>query len=363
MAQHHAQVCYGTVCVRLDAASPPMGGWLSALPHVALKGDIRRNCVQCDMESLSRKPSHPSEVWDAAGSVHRPQDVSQEALWFVANKTHKLGWVPALLPAQSLNTAVGWRKYPPKHRLLVDLPCSSARGEDAAVLRSFFTDRDSGAPLRDGTFLEIGGANGLEQSNSWIFEVCLGWKGVLVEAHPRFFSQLIRHRPASLNMNFAVCSPGAGWANFSAQRWTGARMIADTETSVKTVSVQCGQVGLALSKLGVARLDFLSVDVEGAELNVLRSLDFARLTVGVVLVEVRGDGVRPGLLRYLLHHGMRYVGQFTGRGTSINAIIDDVYVNFTHLEQYFPRSSALAAWRLARRHHTPKVARRSGIKG
>ena len=200
--------------------------------------------------------------------------------------------------------------------------------------------------MRGGLFLEIGGANGLEQSNSWIFEVCLGWKGVLVEGHPRFFNQLTRHRPASLNLNFAAC-PSGGWANFSAQRWTGARLItADERTSnggtVQTVSVQCGQLGDHLEQLGVNRLDFLSVDVEGAELAVLQSLHFEQLSIGVVLAEVRGDGVRPRLLAHLLGHGMRYIGQFEGRGTPINAVFDDVFVNMSHLARFFPESQALA---------------------
>ena len=350
--KHLARVCYGTECSPLDGAVEAIGGWRAALPTVPLKGDVRRNCVSCDLESMSRAPDHPHEVWVVAGGVESIERLPRmNALWFVANHSHKQGWVPPLIPTQLVNTSTGWRKYPAKHRLPVDLPCSSARGEDAAVLRTFFTHRTTGRPLRGGTFLEIGGANGLEQSNSWIFEACLGWKGVLVEAHPRFFTQLTRHRPASLNLQFAACKTG-GWANFSAQRWTGARVITDQDatttkgTAVQTVSVQCGELGRHLEQLGVHQLDFLSVDVEGAELTVLQSLNFASMSVGVVLVEVRGDGVRGGVLMHLLRNKLRYVGQFTGRGTAINAIIDDVYVNLTHMARFFPESNALASLRL-----------------
>ena len=240
-------------------------------------------------------------------------------------------------------------------------------------MRSFFTDRNTGQPLTGGSFLEIGGANGLEQSNSWIFELCMGWKGVLAEAHPRFYSQLIRNRPSSLNLRFAACDPtiGNGWANFSAERWTGAKIITAADQQVagsgsiskkklkmlQTLSVQCGQLGDYLSRLEVRRLDFLSVDVEGAELTVLKSLDFSRLSIGVVLVEVRGDGVRAGVFKHMIRSGLRYVGQYQGIGTKANEIIDDVYCNFTHLATHFPTSHAAAALNTFRRHRNVQITR------
>ena len=367
---HHAQVCFGnsSACTLFDELRAPLPyvSWQSALPNTALKGDIRRNCVQCDREALSRSDRHPREVWDLTKAVSRLREVSTEALYFIANASVKLGWVPPLIPSQVVESGKGsWRTYKPKARLAVILPCSSTRGEDAAILRSFFTDRNTGQPLVGGTFLEIGGANGLEQSNSWIFEVCLGWKGVLAEAHPRFYSQLLRNRPASLNLRFAACDPnaGTGWANFSAERWTGAKIITRAEQQaaeggslsrkklkmLQTLSVQCGQLGSFLSRLDVRRLDFLSVDVEGAELTVLKSLDFTRLSIGVVLVEVRGDGVRAGVFKHMIKSGLRYVGQFQGIGTKANEIIDDVYCNFTHLSTYFPTSHAAAALTTFRR--------------
>ena len=40
--------------------------------------------------------------------------------------------------------------------------------------------------------------------------------------------------------------------------------------------------------------------------------------------------------------GLDYVGQIIGRGTSFNHVIDDVYVNMSHLRARFPDSRALA---------------------
>ena len=146
------------------------------------------------------------------------------------------------------------------------------------MLRSFFTDRQTGRPLRDGVFLEIGGVDGLIESNSWIFEACLGWTGILVEGHPTFFRQLTRHRPATLNLNMAACA-SAGVVNYTARPWTGAA-VSDTASGATpegrtleqlngaTVPVACAPLGATLSTLGVHEIDFMSVDVEGAEVCV-----------------------------------------------------------------------------------------------
>ena len=82
------------------------------------------------------------------------------------------------------------------------LPCSSARMEDAVILRSFFVDH-SGRPV-DGigvnaTFVEMGAFDGLRESESLFFERCLGWRGILIEAHPLSFQKLLSVRDASLN--------------------------------------------------------------------------------------------------------------------------------------------------------------------
>ena len=111
--------------------------------------------------------------------------------------------------------------------------------------------------------------------------------------------------------------------------------------SASMVSVQCGPLGDYLAMLSVHRLDFFSLDVEGAELVAIQGLGLAsgRLSIGVLMVEVRGDGVRPRVLEALLALGFTYVGQVHGRPSSANEIIDDMYVNETHLREHFPESA------------------------
>lgn len=83
---------------------------------------------------------------------------------------------------------------------------------------------------------------------------------------------------------------------------------------------------------------------EGAELIVLKTLGLGeRLSLGVIMVEVRGDGLRPKLMRLLLNVGLVYVGALHGHPSNANEVVSDVWANMTHLRLYFPKSRALLA--------------------
>jgi len=345
------RVCFGTVCAAPSESSS--SNWLAMLPTAKLSGDAR-NCLACKESALSRKDRFPKEVWNISRGIGQISDprLRLSALHFASNasllKALKRGTAPKLLDGQAISPDAhrGWRHYDsagvPSSKGQT-APCSTSRGEDVAVLRSFFSDRRSGQALRGGFFLEAGGANGLTESNSWLLEACLGWRGVLMEGQPAQFQRLQRNRPASLNLRMAQCPTGqaSGTAvSFSAQGWNGAGILVPTSQAAR-LSVECAHIGPMLRQYRVHRLDFVSLDVEGAEMDVLRSLiggEDRTLSLGVVLVEVRGDGLRPLIFHHLLTAGMRYVGQFSFRGTALNAISDDVFVNMTHMLRFWPHA-------------------------
>jgi hypothetical protein len=52
--------------------------------------------------------------------------------------------------------------------------------------------------------------------------------------------------------------------------------------------VACMPLMTLLKKLGITHIDFLSLDVEGAELEVLRTLDLSKVTIKAIVVEMDG---------------------------------------------------------------------------
>ena len=406
LSQGAAQVCFGDEpCLSFQNASAAIaragGSWDALLPRdeSRLTGNSGENCHLCNgsiispegaMVDVSHKRlysyshTHPREVWNMAGAIGRLDELPDpDQLHFLRSAvldecrqkaavapppppsplprrrraagpssshlpTHcRSGYVPPLLPSQVIDVSQGWRSFRRGGSPPFFLPCSSARGEDAAVLRSFFSDAASGAPLRGGRFLEIGGVDGLVESNTWVLERCLGWRGVLVEGHPLYFERLRRQRPNSLNVHLAACAR-EGWARYDIHMWTGAKVKSGVVEAVgrvgrRTALTECAPLGARLRQLGVHRLDLVSVDVEGAEVHVVRSLAnvSSQLSIGVMLIEARADGNRYQLMHALLAVGFRYVGQLSARGSESNDVVDDCFVNVTHLRTYFPQSRAL----------------------
>jgi FkbM family methyltransferase len=149
--------------------------------------------------------------------------------------------------------------------------------------------------VTNGTFVELGGFNGVWMSNTKMLEDAFGWRGVLIEANPEQYKFLKVNRPRAVVVNAPV-------GNFTRVRLVG---------SGGSVSVKKGGTSGALALpldtilkgVGVRRIDFLSLDVEGYELHILRTLS---IPVSVLMVE--SDKVDQAELHALLAaRGMRRV--------------------------------------------------------
>ena len=390
-----APVCFGTRCLSWRAARQIVqerGGWQAALPVAAgsangslrcalrgtqtpLEGSVdAKGCVPigtgwggytnvCACSDLAefnaRQPrgEFGGSVLVLTNATERVHALDKATLAFrdpfegtnrslprpAKNVLIRKGWVPVLTRA-----VYAWFKPP----VISPLPCSSSRGSDAVVLRSFFTDAHGRVLQSPGAvFLEAGAYDGLIESNTWFFERCLGWRGILVEGQPSLSEQLLVNRPATLNVREASCSK-RGLVKYSARplghRAGGASIggisthqgIVDERDS-SGVAVQCAPLGSRLAALDVRRIDLLVLDVEGQELAVLRTIDFAWTAIGVLVVEVRGDGSRASIMRLLLRTGkFAYVGQIHGRPSTTNDVVDDVFVNVRFLRMYWPASRA-----------------------
>lgn len=166
-----------------------------------------------------------------------------------------------------------------------------------------------------GTFLDIGAADGEYLSNTLFLEQC-GWTGALVEPNHRYYGKLARRRsPAFLKAAWSRSGEQlelrsiVGDLEFS--RLTDATADDKHEASGRRAKYEIDLVETAtLADLAAAAglpatIDYLSIDIEGAELEVLSAVDHAALKFRCITVEHNETPARARIHELLAAHGYR----------------------------------------------------------
>ncbi len=140
-----------------------------------------------------------------------------------------------------------------------------------------------------GYFVEVGANEPRERSQTWHLEQA-GWTGVLIEPQPELAAQLRAHRTAKV---FAVaCSSPANAGKTLPLHVAGplssldrARMAPGASPEA-VIDVPARTLDSVLEEAGSPPgFDFLSIDVEGHEIEVLRGFDIARWRPRLILLE------------------------------------------------------------------------------
>lgn len=172
----------------------------------------------------------------------------------------------------------------------------------------------------NGFYVELGANDGETQSNSYYFELKRGWKGVLVEPSPHKFLACVKLRGKN---NAVFCNACVGFEypdKFVEIKYADLMSVSsglnldlqDVSGHVEAAQkfMKSGETGFSFGAeaktlnaiLDESKappvIDFLSLDVEGAELEVLRGLDFGKHKFKFILVECRSfEGVEEFLNR------------------------------------------------------------------
>ena len=163
---------------------------------------------------------------------------------------------------------------------------------------------------RNGFFVELGANNGVSQSNSLLLELYFGWRGVLIEPVTGAWRQLRKNRNARRNHLANVACVSFAFPHDHVEIATSNLMstplgvdsdIADPlRHAIRGLKFVQGQESVTIERAiattltrvldaagAPATIDFLSLDVEGAELEVLKGVDFSRYHFKVMVIESR----------------------------------------------------------------------------
>jgi FkbM family methyltransferase len=137
-------------------------------------------------------------------------------------------------------------------------------------------------PPSSGVFVDIGAGDGSRGSNSLYFEN-RGWTGLCVDPDPRNRAALTGRRCA---VRTCAVSTRPGRRTFSMYdakpSWSG---LGDRGNGYTTIPVDCRILDDLLTEAKIDRIDLLSIDVEGDELDVWASFNVTRHQPGIVIIE------------------------------------------------------------------------------
>lgn len=168
----------------------------------------------------------------------------------------------------------------------------SQHGEDRNIVDFFFKG------ICGGKYIELGALDGIRYSNSHFFRKA-HWKGVLIEPNPKLFEQLKINRPGDELFNNAICSQekevhfaegievaASGIFEFMPlsfrEKWHAGKNVEDLP------KIACrplhGLIDQSDSLKGQL-IDFLSLDVEGGEFEVIKTINFEENKFGLIFYE------------------------------------------------------------------------------
>jgi len=147
----------------------------------------------------------------------------------------------------------------------------------------------------DGLYIECGANDGIIQSNSHRLETEKNWSGVLIEPSEIKLNQCRNNRG---NKNYYINSAlvsndynedfveGDFDSNGNAESLMASIGGKRRSASSNLIKVKASTLSSILNELNIQNIDFFSLDVEGYEFNVLKGIDFNKVNIKNILIEI-----------------------------------------------------------------------------
>ena len=177
----------------------------------------------------------------------------------------------------------------------------SYSGEDA-ILKNIFNRKLQNK--EKGLYVDVGAYHPFKLSNTFIFYL-QGWRGINIDARPGSMELFNKYRPEDTNLEVAISDEEKELsfyfyeedsANSFSKEFVGKiniggphQYVPQNEIKIKTVTLKevldnhlpAGQ-----------QIDFLSIDVEGLDFQVLKSNDWTKYKPSVIVIEMIGKTLK-----------------------------------------------------------------------
>ena len=192
-------------------------------------------------------------------------------------------------------------------------------GQDMFLFHQYFKHQ------KDGFFVDIGAYDGLSFSNTFLYEKEFSWKGICIEPIPEIFSELRKNRDCLCiqggiagieeeEVPFLSVTPNNGFAQMLSgiigKQDPRLRSYIEEETRAlavpyQEIKIKTFRIDSLLKLYDVRHIDFVSLDTEGGELEILESWNFDLYPVEILCVE--NNYSDPNIMHFLKSKGFTYI--------------------------------------------------------
>jgi FkbM family methyltransferase len=169
---------------------------------------------------------------------------------------------------------------------------------------------------REGYFVEFGATDGVGLSNTHLLEKEFGWRGILAEPAHMWHAALVKNRNCSIETNcvwsksnetlsFDMTNEGE-LSTISSFRDKDSHAKSRKQRStydVKTISL----LDLLKKYEAPANIDYISIDTEGSEFEILKDFDFSAYRFNLITVEHNYSSTREPLQALFEKNGYRRI--------------------------------------------------------
>ncbi|MFP6580978.1 MAG: FkbM family methyltransferase [Candidatus Hydrogenedentota bacterium] len=195
-----------------------------------------------------------------------------------------------------------WRSVLGDH--LADAEPMWSQAFEELIVRDYFEDK------RGGFFLDVGCYRPKNNSTTYYLERMLGWNGIGIDAMEKYADPWAKHRPGSKFISYAVSDTDGDTVTFHIGNFANSLdedTISDFGGKVREIEVTTMTLNTILEENGIEKVDFLSMDIEGAEPMALRGFDIQRYKPDLCCVEASAS---QEVLDYFAANGYELIEKY-----------------------------------------------------
>ena len=167
---------------------------------------------------------------------------------------------------------------------------------------------------QQGYFVEFGATNGVDISNTWLLEKLFNWDGIVAEPSSYWHKDLHAYRDCHIETDCVWSKSGetlifnevsAEKANYGPElstidAFSSVDVHAETRQSGKKYQVNTISLNDLLVKYNApTTIDYLSIDTEGSEFEILSNFDYDKYDVKIITCEHNYTPMREEIFNFL----------------------------------------------------------------